>query len=386
MKIQIDQASRVVDSSTLAALADWVIEQAIGIQQIAAPTFSERPRAELVAAQFAEHNLVDIDIDEVHNVYGRLQGTNPALAALMVVAHTDTVFGAETDLTLRRDPQALYGPGIGDNSLGVGGMLGVLRMFFAQKVKPERDIWFVATSCEEGLGDLRGMRAAFSRLKTRLAGVVNIEGLAFGHVYHAGIAVKRLHIICHTPGGHSWLHFGRPSAIHVLMALGAKIAAIRPPTNPRTTHNIGLIDGGTSINSIAASASIWLDMRSEDMGALARLEDDVRNLIHTVTTPETTFTVDVVGERPAGYLSPDHPLVRAAVEALSFVGVKATLETGSTDGNIALAAGCPTVTVGVTRGGNAHRLDEYAELAAVRDGMQQLITLVLAASTAGSVL
>lgn len=380
MKMQIDQASRGMDSGAIAALADWVIELAVKIQQIPAPTFAERKRAEFVSARFAEHDLVDIDVDEVHNVFGRLPGKNRTLGALMIVAHTDTVFAADTDLTLRRDAQVLYGPGIGDNSLGVAGLLGILHFLHASGFVPDRDIWFVATSCEEGLGDLQGMRAAFKRLRERVAGVINIEGLAFGHIYHAGIAVKRLHVICHTPGGHSWLHFGRPSAIHALMTLGAKIAGIRTPTSPRTTYNIGLIDGGTSINSIASGASLWLDMRSEEMAALETLEKDVRLLIDAATTSETSFAVEVVGERPAGTLSPQHPLVRAALEALSFVGVKATLETGSTDGNIALAAGCPTVTVGVTRGGNAHRLDEYAEIGAVRDGMQQLVTLVVAAS------
>jgi acetylornithine deacetylase/succinyl-diaminopimelate desuccinylase-like protein len=297
----------------------------------------------------------------------------------MVVAHTDTVFGPDTDLTLHRDNQALHGPGIGDNSMGVAGLLGVLRLFRMLRLTPDRDVWFVATSCEEGLGDLKGMRAAFARLKPRVGAVVNIEGLAFGHVYHAGIAVKRLLITAHTGGGHSWLHFGRPSAIHALMQLGAKITGLKMPQYPRTTYNIGVIDGGTSINSIASSASLWLDLRSEGMQALGTLEEDVRRLIHTLTTPDVTFTVEVVGERPAGSVSPEHPLVRAAVEALSHAGLKATLETGSTDGNIALAAGCPTVTVGVTRGGNAHRLDEYAELAPVKDGIQQLFRLVMAA-------
>jgi acetylornithine deacetylase/succinyl-diaminopimelate desuccinylase-like protein len=263
--------------------------------------------------------------------------------------------------------------------MGVGGMLGIMHLLTTLGRKPDRDLWFVATSCEEGLGDLKGMRAAFARLQDRIGAVINIEGLAFGHVYHAGIAVKRLRITARTGGGHSWLHFGRPSAIHALMQLGAKISAIRPPLAPRTTFNIGLIEGGTSINSIAATADMWLDLRSEDMNALAILEEEVYRLIYSLTSPDISFAVEVVGERPAGHISPDHPLVRAAVEALANVGVRATLETGSTDGNIALAAGCPTVTVGVTRGGNAHRLDEYAETGPVKDGIQQLFQLVLAA-------
>ena len=379
MKIQMKKADGTLDARSLTALADWVIAQAVAIQRIPAPTFYERQRAELVSAMMTEHGLRDIDIDAMHNVYGRLPGADRGLPALMIVAHTDTVFGADTDLALRRTAGTLHGPGIGDNSLGVGGLLGVMHLLTTLGRIPDRDLWFVATSCEEGLGDLKGMRAAFARLQDRVGAVVNIEGLAFGHVYHAGIAVKRLRITARTGGGHSWLHFGRPSAIHALMQLGAKIAALRPPQTPRTTFNIGLIEGGTSINSIAANADMWLDLRSEEMNALAILEEEVYRLIYSLTSPDVAFDVEVVGERPAGHIAPDHPLVRAAVDALANVGVRATLETGSTDGNIALAAGCPTVTVGVTRGGNAHRLDEYAETGPVKDGIQQLFQLVLTA-------
>lgn len=376
MKMQMRQAGKLLDKHTIDSMTAWVIEQAVAIQRIPAPTFEERERAEAVAGVFGAHGLSDIDIDDVHNVYGRLAGTDPALPAVMVVAHTDTVFAADTDLTLTREARTLHAPGIGDNSMGVAGMLGVLRLFRTLNKTPDRDIWFVATSCEEGLGDLKGMRAAFERLKSAVGSVVNIEGLAFGHVYHAGIAVKRLRVTARTGGGHSWLHFGRPSAIHALMQLGAQIASLKPPQEPRTTFNIGVIDGGTSINSIASSASLWLDLRSEDMGALGTLERQVREMIERLITPDVEFTIDVVGERPAGHLAKDHPLVQAAVDALRDVGVKAVLETGSTDGNIALAAGCPAVTVGVTRGGNAHRLDEYAEIDPVSDGLQQLFALV----------
>lgn len=386
MKFQMEQAVRLLDSYHLATLAQWVANQAAVIQQIPAPTFMEQQRADYVRGQFAQMGLADVADDAVFNVYGRLPGKYPALPAVMLVAHTDTVFGAETDLTLRRMGDNLHGPGIGDNSMGVAGLLGVLHYLTSRKIELERDIWFVATSCEEGLGDLKGMRAAFERLKPTLAGVINLEGLAFGHVYHAGIAVKRLHITAHTGGGHSWLHFGRASAIHVLMQLGAKISAIKPPERPRTTYNIGVIEGGVSINTIAASASLWLDLRSEQSDALMILERDVRAMIDTLKSDDVRFGIKVVGERPAGYLSPDHPLVQASIEALSYVGVRAVLETGSTDGNISLAGGCPTVTVGISRGGNAHRLDEYAETAPIRDGMLHLLMLVMTASRAEGVL
>jgi acetylornithine deacetylase/succinyl-diaminopimelate desuccinylase-like protein len=131
---------------------------------------------------------------------------------------------------------------------------------------------------------------------------------------------------------------------------------------------------------------MWLDLRSEQSDALMLLERDVRSLIDTFLVDDVRFDIEVVGERPAGHLSPSHPLVQAAVEALNYVGLRAVLETGSTDGNISLAGNCPTVTVGITRGGNAHRLDEYAETLPIRDGMLHLLMLVITAARAEGVL
>jgi acetylornithine deacetylase/succinyl-diaminopimelate desuccinylase-like protein len=264
--------------------------------------------------------------------------------------------------------------------MGVAGMLGLLRWLHEKQITPDCDIWFVATSCEEGLGDLKGVRAAYERLKGSIGSVINLEGLAFGHIYHAGIAVHRLHITASAKGGHSWLHFGRPSAIHGIMELGAQISHITPPANPRTTFNIGVIEGGTTINSIATEAGLWLDLRSEDNTALERICKQVYQLIDAAQRPGLTFEVEVVGNRPSGSINTQHPLVLGALEALEQVGVRGTLETGSTDGNIPLYNAVPTVTIGITRGGNAHRLDEYIETAAVEAGMKQLIMLTLAAT------
>lgn len=265
--------------------------------------------------------------------------------------------------------------------MGVAGLLGLLRWFYEKKFIPDCDIWFVATSCEEGLGDLNGVRAAYERLKDKIGMVINLEGLAFGHIYHAGITVHRMHITASAEGGHSWLHFGRPSAIHGIMELGAQITRIVPPNNPRTTFNIGVIEGGTTINSIATNAGLWLDLRSEEDGALERIRKQVLQLVKASERPGLNFQVEVVGNRPSGSINTKHPLVLAALEALEQVGVRGTLETGSTDGNIPLYNNCPTVTIGITRGGNAHRVDEYIETAPVEAGMKQLIMLTIAAVT-----
>jgi acetylornithine deacetylase/succinyl-diaminopimelate desuccinylase-like protein len=376
---KFDQALRAQNTDALAA---WAVEQAVAIQQIPAPTFAEQRRAQYVAEIFRSFDLKQVDIDEFYNVYGLLPGQRGGAPAVMVSAHTDTVFPEAADLSIRREDDLIYGPGLGDNSIGVAGMLAMVAALRRSGTVPGRDLWIVATTREEGLGDLGGMRAAFARLQPQIGSVINVEGLAFGHIYHAGIAVRRLKITAHTSGGHSWLHFGRPSAIHSLMQLGARITAKQPPLTPRTTFNIGLIEGGQSINSIATEASMWLDMRSEESKTLAVFEKEVRAEIDLLRSPDVRFEIEVVGDRPAGFIATNHPLVLRALDALAQVGVRGTLETGSTDGNVPLAEGCPAVTVGITRGGNAHRLDEYIEVTPVAQGVRQLILLTLATAQA----
>lgn len=375
----IEIFDKQTDWSSLAQLADWTVKQGIAIQQIPAPTFAELARAKYVAEQFEALGLEQVEVDDYYNVYGLLRSVNTG-KGIMVSAHTDTVFGAETDLTTRTENDRIYGAGLGDNSMGVAGLLGCLQWVKQHNIQPETDIWFVATSGEEGLGNLGGMRIAYERLKNHIRAVINLEGLALGHIYYAGIAVRRLHITAKAEGGHSWLHYGRASAIHGIVELGAKITTIVPPKSPRTTYNIGLIDGGHSINSIATESSLWLDMRSEELEALMQLEQQVRDHVSALTNSSLSFEIEVVGDRPSGRVSPNHALVKGALTTLKRLGIQGVLEIGSTDGNIPLADGCPTVTLGITRGGNAHRLDEYIEVAPVATGLRQLIIMVMVVS------
>ncbi|MCK6580749.1 MAG: M20/M25/M40 family metallo-hydrolase [Anaerolineae bacterium] len=362
----------------ISAYATRTIEQALAIQRIPAPTFLERERAQRVAEQFERVGLRQIDLDDLHNVYGLLPGQTASHSGVLFTAHTDTVFDLNTPLDVRyQGDKIIYAPGIGDNSIAVAALLTVAEFMHEQGIVPPCDIWFVATTREEGLGDLGGMRAAFRRCRHRISAVVNLEGLAFGHIYNAGIAVRRLRIEVTAEGGHSWLHYGQPSAIHSLMQIGARITAITPPQHPRTTYNIGVIEGGRSVNSIASSAVMQLDMRSEESAPLALLEREVREIAAAAARGGVQVAIEVIGDRPAGSISSDHPLVRAALAALAQVKVEGVLESGSTDGNVPLAAGCPAVTVGVTRGGNAHRTDEYIEITPVADGLRQIVLLLM---------
>ena len=359
---------------------DAILRTAITLQQIPSPTFDEAQRAAHVKTEFLRYGLHDVRIDDFHNVWGCWPGLDPARPALMVSAHIDTVFSTETDLTIKRDRDRVYGPGLGDNSLGVAALLALLELFSQNNIQPATDIWFVANSREEGLGNLDGIRAVWETLKARLGAAIVIEGMALGHIYHAGIAVRRLHITCQAPGGHSWLHFGKPSAVHGLIDASARILALSAPSHPRTTYNIGMINGGHSINSLAMSANLYLDLRSESADTLAGFEQQVRDAVKAAQSPELDFTIDVVGDRPSGEVSVTHPLVQLATVALKAIDHPPSYKTGSTDANIMLANGLPTITIGISYGGHAHRQDEFIETKPIASGIWQLLLLTLAAT------
>lgn len=374
-----------------ALLADWeqiipsLISEALAIQAVPAPTFEESRRADFVLARLKNIGLADVSLDKAGNVWARTPGRKPELPGLMVSAHLDTVFAADTDLTSRHDrPNGrIYAPGLGDNSLGLAAMLALARQMGERAIIPQSDIWWVATVGEEGLGDLRGMRQACSHLNGRLGAVIVLEGLGLGRVYNAGLGVRRIKIEVHGPGGHSWLHSERPSAIHQLIAIGAALMAkVQPSDTPKSTFNIGLIDGGDSINSRASRASLSIDLRSEDAGLLAAMERSAMVAItHTPCHPALTVSTRVIGDRPFGRLRPDHPLIATALAVLDELRWDATtLDIGSTDANIPLSQGIPAVCIGLTTGSNAHTLDENVETQPLPLGMRQLTLLTLAAT------
>lgn len=359
-----------------------VVAKTLAIQQIPAPTFHEAQRAAYLQTEFNNLGLAHVEVDDLHNVYGWLHGSNPTAPALVISAHTDTVFPLETDLTSRPKEDRYYGAGIGDNSLGVTGLVVVAELFRHFAIPQESSICFVANSREEGLGDLEGIKAVIERLGGRLGAAIVIEGMALGRIYHAGIAVRRYKISVTAPGGHSWLHFGNPSAIHRLMDFGAGLANIPLPTDPRTTYNIGLVEGGSSINTIASQAHCYLDLRSTDTVALQELEQRVRMVAKRHSQPEVTFTFEQVGDRPAGAIPESHPLVQLAKQAYQAVGITPEVEIGSTDANAFLARGIPAVCVGISFGANAHTLEEYIELDPIKTGLWQLTLLVAATANA----
>lgn len=358
-----------------ASLRHKVLDLAVALQHIPSPTFAERARAEYVFSLLSREDVCDAEIDAVGNVYARLPGRRRG-RPLVVSAHTDTVFPAATVLTGKREAQKIYGPGIGDNSLGVAGLFGLLWSIREQKLDFPGDIWLVANVAEEGLGDLKGMRAVVDRFGGDVRTYLILEGMALGQIYHRALGVQRFRITSRTTGGHSWVDFGRPSAIHELAALITRLSALPLSRNPRTTLNVGMISGGTSINTIAPQAMLELDLRSESERALKNLVGKVLDLVAAANRPNMSITAELIGQRPAGKISADHPLVKLARACLEEQGIQPNLSIGSTDANIPLSCGLPAICIGLTTGQGAHTVHEFINTVPLSQGLGQLTRLV----------
>lgn len=354
-----------------------LVELAKRIQQIPAPTFSEARRADFVHQRFLAEGLEDVSVDPVGNVYARLAGSGTA-PPLVISAHLDTVFPEHTDLALSLGAGRVAGPGIGDNATGVAGLFGLLWGLRGLNATLNRDLWLVANVGEEGLGDLCGMRAVVDRFGAQTEAYIILEGMALGQIYHRGLGVQRYRITFETEGGHSWVDYGKPSAVHELGLLVSQLAALKLPDSPRTSLNVGMISGGTSINTIAPSAYLDLDLRSEDPETLSGLVARVEAMVAAFDRPEVRVKTQIIGQRPAGEIPAEHPLVRQAVEVLMGLGITARLNIGSTDANIPLSRGLPAICIGLTNGGGAHTLREYIQTSPLGKGLEQLIRLVRA--------
>ena len=232
-----------------AALVDYLVEQTCIIQQIPAPTFHEERRAAYVLSEFIRLGLKDCQIDAAGNVLARWPGEKDL--PVIISAHLDTVHPLATPLTLQRDEVHLIGPGVGDNSLGLATLLALGRLFSESGASYPGDIWLIGNVCEEGQGNLAGMKAIVERFSGRVSAYLILEGMGLGQICHRGVGVARFRLDVKTPGGHAWSDAGSPSAIHTLAKLIAAITAIKLPKDPRTSMNVGAIHGGTSINTIA---------------------------------------------------------------------------------------------------------------------------------------
>ncbi|MEW8977247.1 MAG: M20/M25/M40 family metallo-hydrolase [Symbiobacterium sp.] len=368
-------AARRLVAEAETALPD-VVREVIAICQIPAPTFHEEERAAYVQRRMSEFGLREVYRDGIGNVIGRLRGTGKG-PNLLLAAHLDTVFPPGTDVTVKNEGEILRAPGVGDNSASVAILLHAARLLVEADVSLAGDVIFVATCGEEGLGNLEGMRAVVRALEQEIDYVVALDG-SLGGMVREGVGSRRFRLVVTTSGGHSWGSFGAPSAIHSLARMIARISELRVPIHPKTTYNVGLISGGTSVNTIAARAEAVIDLRSLDRTELIRLEERVQRIIRAVERETgVRATLELLGDRPIGSIPDEHPLCNLVRAVHRDLGLQTRSYPSSTDGNVPLSIGIPAVTVGVTLGGNGHRLDEYIYTSPLAKGLAQVLLLVL---------
>lgn len=365
------------------ANAASVVDEAIRVCEIPAPTFEEAERAAYVKDRFARLGLADVTIDDAGNVRGRRPGVGGA-PGVAVGAHLDTVFPKETDVRVRREGSRLLAPGIGDNSVAVASLLAMVQALDAGGVLTAGDLYLTCNTGEEGLGDLKGMKTFVPAVKDRVKALIALEGMKIDRIIHTAVGSRRYKVTITARGGHSWGHFPAPSAIHILGRAIAEISRLEVPSDPKTTYNVGVIHGGTTVNTIASQADMLVDMRSVDVRALADLERRVLGIIErTAAQGEGTATLDLVGDRPAGSIPATHPVVETCKAVHRALGLRTYTEASSTDVNAALGAGLPGVCISITEGANEHRLDEYIETGPIPTGIKNVLltTVALAGTT-----
>jgi len=351
--------------------ADAITEEQIRICSIPASPFGEQERAEYLSRKFSELGLTEVEIDEEGNCLGLLRGSSRS--PLMVVsAHLDTVFSADTDFNVVRRDGRLYAPGIADDGCGLAALIALVQAIQSERIPTEGSILFVGTVGEEGEGNLRGVRHLFTkgRWAKHIDSFLSFDGPGLDRITNRALGSHRYRVEVAGPGGHSWGDFGLPNPVHAIGRAISRLASYPAPREPRTTFNVGRIEGGRSVNSIPSEASMEVDLRSAAEAELQRLDAFFRRAVRDAVDEENAtrragdsllkLKVDLIGERPTGETPADSPLVELAIEATKLIGVDPRLDQSSTDSNLPISLGIPAITLGA--GGSsafAHSLDEW---------------------------
>ncbi len=374
---------------------DRFVKELIALTEIPAPPFKEERRARAYLGMLQQHGLSEVERDEEGNVMGIRRGTGggPMLA---VLAHLDTVFPEGTDVKVRREGSRLLAPGVGDDTRGLALMLSVIRAMNAAKIETRSDILFVGNVGEDGEGDLRGVKYLLrkGKYKDRIRQFLAIDGGEQGTITRGGVGSKRYRVVFKGPGGHSYSAFGLVNPAYAMAAAMARFSDVQVPASPKTTFNVGVVTGGTSVNSIPSEVSMDVDIRSESCAELAKVDAtfvsivksavDDENRARSVREGRIEATPKVIGERPCGETSMDAPIVKAAAAVVQAFGLTPSYSISSTDSNIPMSMGIPALTIG--RGGpgdRAHSPDEWTDVAPAGVARAVEVTLAIILAVAG---
>ena len=386
-------AQLLVDASVRAAMdaaqrnEPETLDLQMRLSEIPAPPFHEEARGREVARLFTALGLRDVRTDSAGNVIGVRPGKS-ARPNLVFAAHLDTVFPEGTNVKVKREGSLLKGPGVADDSRGLAVMLAVIRALNESRVETPGTITFVADVGEEGLGDLRGMKALFHEtLKGQIDKFISVDGTGLG-ISNGGVGSNRYKVTFKGPGGHSYTAFGMANPIQAMGRAIAKIDALQVPTDPKTTFNVGRVGGGTSVNAIPFEAWMEVDMRSADSSVLKDLDARFNAAVRQAVSEENarwnnrspvTVNAELLGVRPAGKTPKDSPIVRTALEVSRALRVEDSLYDASTDANLPMSLNIPAITIGGGGvGTGAHSLEEAFDTTDSWRGTQRALLLAIA--------
>jgi acetylornithine deacetylase/succinyl-diaminopimelate desuccinylase-like protein len=399
------EVARIAALAEVRSAGEWFRSQEsrfaefqLEVARIAAPPFGEGTRAAWLADRFRQIGLHDVETDKVGNVFGVHLGYGNRYVALS--AHIDTVFPATTPLNVRRQGNKLYGPGVSDNGAGITAMLAVAEALQTARIPHALPFVFIGNVGEEGEGDLRGMRHVFAtpRWKNSIAYSIVVDGAGSDTVVAEALGSRRFEVIVRGPGGHSWSDFGAPNPIIVLSRTIDAFSLTPVPGSPKTTFNVGVIRGGTSVNSIPESASMRVDLRSTSMAEIDRLERALRTALEralatenqaaasqTTRKPQAAQSEVVeIGNRPAGELAQDARVLKVIRAVDAHLGNTAQVQRASTDANIPLSLGREAIAIGGGgSGGGAHTLQEWFDCNGRDLGLKRILLTMLALAGSG---
>jgi tripeptide aminopeptidase len=359
------------------------------VTAIPAPPWGEAARSQWLKAQFEGLGLSDVHQDELGNVFGIRPGTDANAPFFALSAHLDTVFPAETSINVVREGSKLYGPGISDNGSGITALLAIASALRDSNIANAAPILFIGNVGEEGEGNLRGMRHIFKqpRWLESIAALVVLDGAGTDTIIAEGLGSRRYEITVRGPGGHSWSDFGIANPIVALARIIDRFSQTTVPSAPKTTFNVGTVQGGTSVNSIPQSATMRVDTRSASVEQLDRLERALREAVKegaAVTNGRKkqdalNFEVQVIGDRPAADLPSDAHLLKVIRAVDAQLNNSSRMQRASTDANIPLSLGREAIAIGAGgSGGGAHTVNEWYDPAGRDLGLKRILLLTLA--------
>ena len=360
------------------------------VTAVPSPPWGEAARAEWLRARFEDLGLSEVQQDELGNVFGILPGSEPNAPLVALSAHLDTVFPAGTPIQVSREGGKIYGPGISDNGAGLVALLAIARVLKETGIEHATPVVFIGNVGEEGEGDLRGMRHIFEqpRWADAIRTMVVVDGAGTDTVICEALGSRRYEITVRGSGGHSWSDFGIPNPVVALARIIDRFTQTTVPTNPKTTYNIGTVEGGTSVNSIPQSATMRVDTRSASVEQLDRLERALREAVQDGTAATSgkkknglTAEVRVIGDRPAAELPSESRLLKMIRAVDAQLNNSARLQRASTDANIPLSLGREAIAIGAGgSGGGAHTVNEWYDAAGRDLGLKRILLLTLALS------